>query len=405
MYSEETYKAILERMLSRVSSTLDKREGSVIFDALSPAAIELAILYIELSEIMKNAFADTASRDYLIRRAAERGIEPGEATYAVLRGEFEPTTVNVLGRRFNGDTLNYTVTKKLSDGVYELTCETVGSAGNEYFGTLTPIGVTDGSGLTSAVLTSVIIPGEDEEDTEVFRQRYLKAVKETPFGGNRADYIGKVNSIPGVGGVKVKRVWNADITPASMAPNATVQSWYEEYIGTALASDVRNWLNAVYEAAVYGWLTVGGTVLVTVVSADSYGECAPALVAEIQTAIDPTENAGEGYGIAPIGHVVTVQSAAQQPLDVYGEFALNTGYTWEGVRPDIEDAIEEYFLELRKSWADNDATVVRISHVEMAILSVRGVQDVQNLRVGGEDRNFTLENNEVPVLGEVTNLE
>lgn len=48
MYEEVTYEEILERMLERVPDDMDKREGSLIYDALAPAAIELQIMYIEL---------------------------------------------------------------------------------------------------------------------------------------------------------------------------------------------------------------------------------------------------------------------------------------------------------------------------------------------------------------------
>ena len=36
MYEDKTYEAILQEKLARVASSLDKREGSIIFDALAP---------------------------------------------------------------------------------------------------------------------------------------------------------------------------------------------------------------------------------------------------------------------------------------------------------------------------------------------------------------------------------
>ena len=75
-----TYNEILERMLARVSDKFDKREGSVIFDTHSPTAIELQLLYIELNTILAEAYGDSASREYLIKRCKERGITPHEAT-------------------------------------------------------------------------------------------------------------------------------------------------------------------------------------------------------------------------------------------------------------------------------------------------------------------------------------
>ena len=45
MYENMTYENILAGMLERVASPVDKREGSLVWDALAPAAFELARLY------------------------------------------------------------------------------------------------------------------------------------------------------------------------------------------------------------------------------------------------------------------------------------------------------------------------------------------------------------------------
>jgi uncharacterized phage protein gp47/JayE len=113
MYENMTFEVILQRMLDRVSNNLNKREGSIIYDALAPAAVELQLMYIEFDIILKETFGDTASREYLIRRAAERGIIPYAATYAVLKGEFTPTTLNIpIGSRFSLNDLNYNIKAK-----------------------------------------------------------------------------------------------------------------------------------------------------------------------------------------------------------------------------------------------------------------------------------------------------
>ena len=87
-YENITYESILQRMLDRVPNNMDKREGSIIYDALAPAAVELQLMYIEFDTILNETFADTAQRDYLVRRAAERGITPYEATNTILKGEY-----------------------------------------------------------------------------------------------------------------------------------------------------------------------------------------------------------------------------------------------------------------------------------------------------------------------------
>lgn len=97
MYEDQTYEVILERMLARVNEKFDKREGAVIFDTHSPTAIEFQILYIELDTILREAYGDTASREFLILRCKERGITPDPATNAILRGVFTPSNIDVIG--------------------------------------------------------------------------------------------------------------------------------------------------------------------------------------------------------------------------------------------------------------------------------------------------------------------
>ena len=116
-------------------------------------------------------------------------------------------------------------------GKYEITCETAGEAGNDYTGTVIPIEYVDG--LETCSISAVVIPGEDEEDTEVFRQRYMDSLNAQAFGGNRADYLEKVNAIPGVGGVKVYRVWNSDLNPAKLIPPTGTDTWISGLSGVS----------------------------------------------------------------------------------------------------------------------------------------------------------------------------
>ena len=76
MFEDQTYEAILQRMLDRVSDKFDKRPSSPIYDTHSPTAIELQILYIELETIIQNSYGDTAAREFLILLAKDRGLSP-----------------------------------------------------------------------------------------------------------------------------------------------------------------------------------------------------------------------------------------------------------------------------------------------------------------------------------------
>lgn len=83
MFEDQTFEAIMERMLNSISADIDTREGSVIYNALAPAAAELAKSYIWLDTVLELVFSDTAQGEFLDRRAAEAGIERTAATKAV----------------------------------------------------------------------------------------------------------------------------------------------------------------------------------------------------------------------------------------------------------------------------------------------------------------------------------
>ena len=395
MYEDQTYEVILERMLARVNEKFDKREGAVIFDTHSPTAIEFQILYIELDTILREAYGDTASREFLILRCKERGITPDPATNAILRGVFTPSNIDVIGKRFNIGTMNYVVLREATDGEggYEVQCETPGIIGNQYLGQMIPIEYIDG--LETATLTEILIPGEDEEDTEVLRDRYFASFEEKAFGGNRADYINKTNAIPGVGSTKVTRVWNGDISPASMIPNEAVQAWYKTGL-SSLPAAVQSWITAVYTAAKGLKLTTGGTVLITILNSN-FDVANETLLNLVKETLDPDEYTGEGYGLAPIGHVVNVVSAEAVEITVKTTITFDVGYSWSNLQTSIDEVIKNYLLELRKTWADEDHLIVRISQIETRLLGIKGIVDITGTTINGAAGNLTLGKYEVPV--------
>lgn len=388
-----TYNEILERMLARVSDKFDKREGAVIFDTHSPTAIELELLYVELNTILAEAYGDSASREYLVKRCKERGITPYEATYAVLKGEFTPTNIDVTGQRFNIGSTNFVVLEKIADGEYQVQCETAGIVGNQQLGTMIPIEYIEG--LETAELTEILIPGEDEEDTEDLRTRYFDSFNEKAFGGNARDYLEKTNAIPGVGSTKVTRVWNSDLNPNEMIPSESVKSWYESIKGT-LSGEPAEWLDTVFNAAANKKLTTGGTVLLTILNSD-FEVASDTLIKTVQQTIDPDEYAGEGYGVAPIGHIIKVKSAEKIEVTVKTNITFDVGYGWSNLQSPIDEAISNYLLELRKSWADNPYLVVRISQIETRLLNIKGIVDIANTKLNGASENLTLGKYEVPM--------
>ena len=353
MYEEVTYEDIMDRMLERVPDEFDKREGSVIYDALAPAAVELMQMYIELDAILQVTFADTSMGEYLERRCGERGITRTPATQSILKGEFTPASIFIpIGTRFSCEDLDYEVVQKLEDGAYEMKCETEGAVGNTIFGQMIPVEYIEG--LETAYLTELLIPGEDEESDDSLRDRYLKSFDTKAYGGNVDDYLNKTNGLPGVGSTKVTPVWNG-----------------------------------------------GGTVKLTILNSE-FNKASSALVESVQTAIDPTQD-GSGIGIAPIGHIVTVETASEVAVNVSASITFEEGYSWTGQKTAIEEVVKGYLLEIRKEWANQSASVVRIAQIESRIMALKGVLDIANTKINDSESNLMLTKYQIPVFGGVVN--
>ena len=402
MFEAQTYEVILDRMLRKALETnpnLDSREGSLLWLGQAPAGVEFQNLYIGLDTVLQETFADTATRPYLIQRAAERGLSPTPATAAVLELTTTPESLKLkMGERFSIGELNYSITKEVGPGRYEITCETTGEAGNDYGGTVIPIEYVEG--LETCTITARLIPGEDEEDTEAFRQRYFDSLNLQAFGGNRADYIQKVNAIPGVGGVRVYRAWNSNIPPSELIPPEEAGDWISGL--SNVPPNILTWLQVVYSAGKNSLLTVGGTVKLVIIDS-TFSVPSDTLVDTVQTAIDPTQNAGEGVGIAPIGHVVKVFPVGLETVNLAFSLYYQRGWSWEDVKPYVEEAVNGYFKELAQGWADQEeALIIRVSQLESRLLNVTGILDVANTKINGSAANYALPIDSISQLGILT---
>lgn len=371
MYKDLTFDAILKRMLEKVAAKYDKREGSVIWDALAPASVEFQNFYVILQGVLMEMFADTATRKFLIKHCAERGISPKQATPATVTGVFTPSTVEIpIGARFSHEDYNYQVTQRISDGVYYLRCETEGAAVNAVTGQLIPIDYIPG--LQTAKITEVTILGEDEEDTETLRARYFSSINSEAFGGNKMDYKQKILSMEGVGGVKV------------------------------------------YSGAEWNG---GGTVKCVIVDSD-HGIPSEELVDKIQSEIDPETIAPDGFlsdetdyavgsgtgeGWAPIGHFVTIVGAYRTVVNIETTLVYKSGHTWDSVKSDVKRVVDDYLHELNEHWDDEevDTIRVRISQMESRILNVSGVLDIRDTTINGKAENLEVDKDSLVLRGTI----
>ena len=57
----ESYEELMEQKLAQISDKRDKRQGSLIYDALAPNTAETAAFYADLSFLEDRTYADTAT--------------------------------------------------------------------------------------------------------------------------------------------------------------------------------------------------------------------------------------------------------------------------------------------------------------------------------------------------------
>ena len=365
-FTTKSYQNILQKMMDKVPNDLDKREGSMIQTAIGPAAYALEEFYLALNQVQLSAFVQTAvgqSLDYL---SIIGDISRSPASAAVRLGVFNQAVP--LGSRFstiNGaDSINFIVTAATgTPNEYQLTAETVGIIGNSYSGPILPITYVEG--LTSAQITDILVPGDDTETDDSLRSRLITALNEKPFGGNVAAYRTYIMEIDGVGAVQVYPTWNG-----------------------------------------------GGTVKCSILGAD-FEPASDVLIGNVQNAVDPPPNQGLGLGTAPIGAKVTISTADEVTVNVSGDLTLASGYDIGQVKPEVEAAIGEYLLSVRKEWAtplvaggvEYQANVYR-ARIVAAIVSVPGVLNVENTKLNGAVSDVILTETgvlqQIPQLGEVT---
>lgn len=351
-FEEMTYENILQRMMVRVTDKypdLDTREGSILFNALAPAALELAIMYTELDNAIKESFVNTASREYILIACEQMGMDTSifESSAGVHKGVFNVEVP--IGSRWNCELYNYTVTEYIgldADGyyAYRMECETLGSSPNNQTGDLTAI--TDiPDGLTVARVTECLIEGENETSDEDIRTAYYEYINSTASDGNVNQYKRWCSEYEGIGNSKIFPLWN-------------------------------------------GANTVKVSILTTSNRAASTEP--GGLVEQFQEYLDPGIT-GMGDGVAPIGAFVTVTTAVEVPLNVSATVTMKAGYS---DTTKIAKALTDYFASIAY-----EKTQVAYMNIGAVILGTEGVESISNLTVNGGTADITLGAEQIPVIG------
>lgn len=450
MYENQNYNTVLTRMTNKVSG-VDTREGSVIFNALAPAALELSTIYGLLQRILTETYADTASREFLILRAAERGITPNAATFAEVKAVISGSGLDsndVIGSTFSCDPVYYTAIKAVEgeNDTYVLRCQTAGTEGNILSGYLT----NDDNlpYVERAQIVGIVNFAEDEEETEAFRARYMESIQSTPFAGNISAYKEIMEAFEEVGGAKVIPAWvlgsengDVEIIVISAGTEELTPEQIENLQQKICPGDFTYTISGTWKAG--DSFTVGNEKYTCYSSSSTYSDengfstnTSSNGIAKIiaKNAYNATVesgsftcktnyrigqinvsgstgkviktcklNGGTGTGLAPIGHNVQITPAVGRLVVVnFDTTAADYGYMTQGSIAEIRGALEETTLKFAQRWEEFDSSMpLYLSWYISALQQLTGFIAVAGLRfyIQGRDPEgdqIILERHEYP---------
>lgn len=370
-YSDDnSFEKIMNRMLANERlANVDKRVGSIAYDSIAPCAMELAEVYAKMDILEEQTYLLSATGLNLDKKVYDYGVFRNKATKSQRIGNFQKYKTDENGDYVldsNNDRIlvdmeipinsrfvvpedsetTFIYIGKIDD--YDiLECEQSGTKGNQHIGTILPL--TPIADLITAKIKSTYKFGEDEETDDELRNRTLNIINTESFGGNISDYIEKVNSIDGVGNTKVFPAW--------------------QFNGSVLLSIVDPQFNPVTEE----------------------------FLKNVKEQIDPEENSGEGFGIAPIGHYVTITTPIKNEISITLSVELEAEVTVSQIQEKIEAELNKYFESVRKEFGQDKTLAIYRARVIDSVLNVREVLNVKNVLLNNIDEDIIL--NDIDSIG------
>lgn len=360
MYENLTVEDIKSRILERITTNLQTREGSYTNDVISAAAAEIAEVYHSMDALLPAFYLDETSGTYIDRQAAVVGITRKPGTKAVCAITFTGSN----GAQVPGGTPFYTAaglaftlreTVTVADGTAAGTLEAseVGDLYNISAGEITQT-LKNYSGITGYT-NGEASGGTDPESDASLLSRYLDRMRRTATSGNPYHYQQWANSVEGVGASRVIAKWDGPGTVKVILADPNMEPAAEE----------------------------------TVEACGAYIEKQ-----------------------RPVGAAVTVVAANAKELSVSATVTID-GTTKEAVKTAFTEALGAYFRSLvTTAFAQNldgqldtlaeETYTVSYNRISAILLTIPGVVDHTALLVGGGTENISVAADAVPVLTEVT---
>lgn len=344
LFEGVTPETILERVLSRMETDLQTREGSYAYDQAAPISFEIWRVLMTLDELIEAFYVNENSGPYLDAHARLFAMSRREGAKAAAKMNFQGrdgTVVPAGSLFYAAGTMEFRLTADamLKDGAAEgwLLASDVGAVYNVPAGTIDQIGRTI-PGLEKFANEEAQGGADPESDQDLF-QRLDEKRKRPPTSGNEAHYKEWALSVNGVGAVRVTPLWRGP-----------------------------------------------GTVLVLIAGFDRR-PVDDAIVADCAKFIQTKR---------PVGADVTVASAVAVEVDVCARVVLTSTAALSAVEAAFTSILDEYLAD-----AAFEEFTVYATRVGALLMSIEGVVDYDGLTLNGSEGNLVLEENGVPVRGRV----
>ncbi len=362
MYSENriiqalTFETIVSRMKADLKNPPNRVEGSFAADNIQAVAKEILKYYDYIDFLQEQHYAETATGEYLDKKAGEVGVfrkKPAKATgFATFEGT--PGVMIPAGFKVFSDTYTY-ITKEIGyigdDGkvILPIEAEKAGKESNIPAGSIYRFDSGVG-GIRRVHNEKAIENGTDLEDDEALRERTLLRMRYPGTSGNQYHYMHWAMEVDGVGRVRVFPIWDGP--------------------GTVKASILDSNQRVANED----------------------------LIKKVKHHID---NDGDrlGESLAPIGALLTVDTAKTKKLAIKGKVLLDFGSRLR--REDLADTLKKKlqdYIDQSIAYKANRLTVAKVIDI---LYSIEGVQDITELTVNGVNDSIAFGSEEIPFVESV----
>lgn len=353
IFEDQTPEIIRGRILERMETVLQTREGSYSYDMVSPVSFEIWRVLMTLDELICAFYVDENSGKYLDMHAQLLALARRQGTKAAAVIHFTGRDGVVIpagtaffttaGLQFD---LAYDVTLADGSGTGYLQAAAVGEWYNVEAGEINQI-LRNISGLESYTNEEAVGGTDPETDASLF-ERIDNKRKNPSTSGNENHYKEWALSCDGVGGVKVTGLWNGP-----------------------------------------------GTVRVLIVGYDRR----PVDEAVVTACYDYIQTQ------RPVGADVTVVSAAAVEVRVAATVILKRTASQETVQAALVSELDTYLQALAEEYFKASKVfdyTLYYNKVAAILMGIDGVVDFTDLTVNGGTENIVIDATSVPVPGEVT---